>query len=74
MIVVGLSGGGPYTLGVCGGDARSLVAAGVIGGVAPTMGSDAITGGLMGNVGSRLAPLLQVAGTPIGLVASASSG
>jgi pimeloyl-ACP methyl ester carboxylesterase len=48
-----------------------VVAAGVIGGVAPTMGSDAITGGLMGNLGTRVAPLLQVAGTPIGLIASA---
>jgi pimeloyl-ACP methyl ester carboxylesterase len=35
------------------------------------MGPDAITGGLMGNLGTRVAPLLQVAGVPIGLVASA---
>jgi pimeloyl-ACP methyl ester carboxylesterase len=71
MIVVGLSGGGPYTLGCAAALPDRVVAAGVIGGVAPTMGPDAITGGLMGNVGTRVAPLLQVAGLPIGLVASA---
>ena len=70
MIVVGLSGGGPYTLACAAAMPDRVVAAGVIGGVAPTTGSDAITGGLMGNVGTRVAPLLQVAGTPIGLVAS----
>ena len=74
MIVVGLSGGGPYTLGCAAAMPDRVVAAGVIGGVAPTIGSDAILGGLMGNVGTRVAPLLQVAGTPIGLVASGSSG
>jgi pimeloyl-ACP methyl ester carboxylesterase len=71
MVVVGLSGGGPYTLGCAAAMPDRVVAAGVIGGVAPTMGSDAITGGLMGTVGTRVAPLLQVAGTPIGLIASA---
>jgi pimeloyl-ACP methyl ester carboxylesterase len=71
MIVVGLSGGGPYTLACAAAMPERVVAAGVIGGVAPTMGSDAISGGLMGNVGSRVAPLLQVAGGPIGLAATA---
>jgi pimeloyl-ACP methyl ester carboxylesterase len=71
MIVIGLSGGGPYALGCAAAMPDRLVAAGVIGGVAPTVGSDAITGGLMGNVGTRVAPLLQFAGTPIGLIASA---
>jgi pimeloyl-ACP methyl ester carboxylesterase len=70
MLVVGLSGGGPYTLGCAAAMPDRVVAAGVIGGVAPTMGADAITGGLMGNVGTRVAPLLQVAGLPIGLLAS----
>ncbi|MCV7298644.1 alpha/beta hydrolase [Mycobacterium barrassiae] len=69
--VVGLSGGGPYTLGCAAAIPDRVVVAGVIGGVAPTMGPDAITGGLMGNLGTRVAPLLQVAGVPIGLVASA---
>jgi pimeloyl-ACP methyl ester carboxylesterase len=71
MIVVGLSGGGPYTLACAAAMPERVVAAGVIGGVAPTTGSDAISGGLMGNVGSRVAPLLQVAGGPIGLAATA---
>ena len=71
MIVVGLSGGGPYTLACAAAMPERVVAAGVIGGVAPTKGSDAISGGLMGNVGSRVAPLLQVAGGPIGLAATA---
>jgi pimeloyl-ACP methyl ester carboxylesterase len=71
FIVVGLSGGGPYTLGCAAAMPDRVVAAGVIGGVAPTMGADGITGGLMGTVGTRVAPLLQVAGAPIGLVASA---
>jgi pimeloyl-ACP methyl ester carboxylesterase len=71
MVVVGLSGGGPYTLACAAAMPDRVMAAGVIGGVAPTMGSDAITGGLMGKLGTRVAPLLQVAGMPIGLVASA---
>jgi pimeloyl-ACP methyl ester carboxylesterase len=70
MIVVGLSGGGPYTLACAAAMPERVVAAGVIGGVAPTVGPEAITGGLMGNVGTVVAPLLQMAGTPIGLLAS----
>lgn len=71
MEVIGLSGGGPYTLACAAAMPDRVVAAGVIGGVAPTTGSDAIAGGLMGSVGLRVAPLLQVAGGPIGMVASA---
>jgi pimeloyl-ACP methyl ester carboxylesterase len=71
MEVIGLSGGGPYTLACAAAMPDRVVAAGVIGGVAPTMGSDGIAGGLMGSVGLRVAPLLQVAGGPIGVVASA---
>lgn len=70
MMVVGLSGGGPYTMACAATLPDRVVAAGVIGGVAPTFGSDAITGGLMGNLGLRVAPLLQVAGTPIGVAAA----
>jgi len=70
MAVVGLSGGGPYTLGCAASMPDRVVAAGVIGGVAPTVGPDAIGGGLMGNLGTRVAPLLQVAGSPIGVAAS----
>jgi pimeloyl-ACP methyl ester carboxylesterase len=71
MEVVGLSGGGPYTLACAAGMPDRVMAAGVIGGVAPTMGSDAIAGGVMGSIGLRVAPLLQVAGGPIGVAASA---
>lgn len=71
MIVVGLSGGGPYTLACAAAMPDRVVAAGVIGGVAPTTGSDAISGGSMGTLGLRVAPLLQMAGTPIGLAATA---
>jgi pimeloyl-ACP methyl ester carboxylesterase len=70
MEVIGLSGGGPYALACAAAMPDRVVAAGVIGGVAPTVGSDAIAGGVMGSVGLRVAPLLQVAGGPIGLAAS----
>jgi pimeloyl-ACP methyl ester carboxylesterase len=70
MEVIGLSGGGPYTLACAAAMPDRVVAAGVIGGVAPTMGSDAIAGGVMGSAGLRVAPLLQAAGGPIGLAAS----
>ena len=71
MEVIGLSGGGPYTLACAAAMPDRVVAAGVIGGVAPTTGSDAIAGGVMGSIGLRLAPVLQVAGGPIGSAASA---
>jgi pimeloyl-ACP methyl ester carboxylesterase len=71
MEVIGLSGGGPYTLACAAAMPERVVAAGVIGGVAPTTGSDGVAGGVMGSVGLRVAPLLRVAGGPIGVVASA---
>ncbi len=69
MAVVGLSGGGPYTLACAAGMPNRVVAAGVLGGVAPTAGPDAIGGGLMA-LGSAVAPFLQVVGGPIRLTAS----
>lgn len=69
MAVVGLSGGGPYTLACAAGLPDRVVAAGVLCGVAPTRGPDAISGGLM-RLGSAVAPLLQVGGTPLRLGAS----
>lgn len=69
MAVVGLSGGGPYTLACAAGLPDRVVAAGVLGGVKPTRGPDAISGGLM-RLGSAVAPLLQVGGTPLRLGAS----
>ncbi|MBV8177549.1 MAG: alpha/beta hydrolase, partial [Mycobacterium sp.] len=64
MAVIGLSGGGPYTLGCAAAMPDRVVAVGVLGGVAPTVGADAISGGVMA-FGSQVAPLLQVAGFPI---------
>jgi len=69
MAVVGLSGGGPYTLGCAAAMPERVVAAGVLGGVAPTVGPDAIGGGLMA-LGTLAAPVIQVAGGPIRLAAS----
>src|SRR6201997_632054 len=46
MAVVGLSGGGPYTLACAAAMPDRVVAAGVLGGVAPAAGPDAIGGGL----------------------------
>ena len=68
MAVVGLSGGGPYTLACAAAMPQRVMVAGVVGGVAPATGPDRIGGGLMA-LGSRVAPLLQVAGVPIRLTA-----
>jgi pimeloyl-ACP methyl ester carboxylesterase len=68
MAVIGLSGGGPYTLGCAAAMPDRVVAVGVLGGVAPTKGPDAITGGVM-TLGLLVAPLLAVAGLPIRLAA-----
>ncbi|WP_299574891.1 alpha/beta hydrolase [uncultured Williamsia sp.] len=67
--VIGLSGGGPYTLGVAHALSDRVVAAAVLGGVAPTVGPDAISGGAM-ELGKRLSGTLEVAGAPIGRVLS----
>ena len=68
MIVIGLSGGGPYTLACAAAMPDRVIAAGVLGGVAPTVGPEAIGGGLMA-LGSAVAPLLRVAGLPIRIAA-----
>lgn len=68
MAVIGLSGGGPYTLGCAAAMPDRVVAVGVLGGVAPTRGADAVGGGVMA-VGSLAAPLLAVAGWPIRMAA-----
>jgi pimeloyl-ACP methyl ester carboxylesterase len=68
MEVIGLSGGGPYTLACAAAMPDRVVAAGVLGGVAPVRGVDAIGGGVMA-FGSAVAPLLEVAGYPIRLAA-----
>jgi len=66
--VIGLSGGGPYTLACAAAMPDRVVAAGVLGGVAPSRGADAIGGGVMA-FGSKVAPVLEVAGYPIRLAA-----
>ena len=69
MAVVGLSGGGPYTLACAAAMPDRVVAVGVLGGVAPASGPESIGGGVMA-LGTLVAPFLQVAGTPIGFAAS----
>lgn len=69
LAVVGLSGGGPYTLACAAAMPDRVVAAGVLGGVAPTVGPDAISSRLM-QLGAVVAPVIQVAGAPIRLAAS----
>ncbi|MCG7583644.1 alpha/beta fold hydrolase [Mycolicibacterium sp. OfavD-34-C] len=70
MAVIGLSGGGPYTLGCAAAMPERIIAVGVLGGVAPTRGTDAIGGGLMGNVGLPAAPVLERVGAPLSRVAT----
>ena len=66
MAVIGLSGGGPYTLACATAMPDRVVVAGVLGGVAPTVGDEGIGGGLMG-LGSIVAPALPVVGLPLRL-------
>jgi pimeloyl-ACP methyl ester carboxylesterase len=68
MAVVGLSGGGPYTLGCAATMPDRVLAIGVLGGVAPTIGPDAIGGGVMA-LGSAVAPIMPIAGLPLRLAA-----
>jgi pimeloyl-ACP methyl ester carboxylesterase len=70
MAIVGLSGGGPYTLGCAAAMPERIVTVGVLGGVAPTRGVDAIGGGVMA-LASYVAPLLERVGLPIRLAAVA---
>ena len=67
--VVGLSGGGPYTLACAATMPDRVVTAAVLGGVAPTRGVDAISGGAM-TLGNLVAPILEVAGLPVRLAAA----
>ena len=69
LAVVGLSGGGPYTLACAAAMPDRVVGVGVLGGVAPTRGPDAISGGLM-SLGTVVAPVLEVVGLPIRLAAA----
>lgn len=70
MEIIGLSGGGPYTLGCAAAMPDRVVAVGILGGVAPTRGPDGIGGGVMGKVGLPVAPLLEHVGTSLSFVAT----
>jgi pimeloyl-ACP methyl ester carboxylesterase len=67
--VIGLSGGGPYTLACAAAMPDRVIAAGVLGGVAPVRGVDAIGGGISTLI-SAAAPVVQIAGGPLRLAAS----
>ena len=67
--VIGLSGGGPYTLACAAAMPDRVVAAGVLGGVAPVRGADAI-GGRVSTLITAAAPVVEVAGAPLRLAAS----
>ena len=69
MAVVGLSGGGPYSLACAAALPERVLAVAVLGGVAPTQGPDAIAGGAM-TLGLRVAPLLKYGGSPLRIGAS----
>lgn len=63
--VIGLSGGGPYSLAVSHFLPDRVVSTGIVGGVAPINGPEAISGGLV-QLAQYAVPLLNVAGRPIG--------
>jgi len=65
MHVVGLSGGGPYTLAAGAAMPDRVTSLGVIGGVAPTVGPDAVGGGLVA-VAKPLAPAIKLLRRPLG--------
>ncbi|MFL0289505.1 alpha/beta fold hydrolase [Mycobacterium sp. SMC-18] len=66
--VIGLSGGGPYTLATAAAMPERVVMAAVLGGVAPLIGEDGISSGLM-ELAKIVRPIIEVADTPIRWVA-----
>ena len=68
MAIIGLSGGGPYTLACAAAMPERVVAVGVLGGVAPAVGPERIGGGAMA-LGSAMAPLMPFIGLPLRLAA-----
>ncbi|MGN6723127.1 MAG: alpha/beta fold hydrolase, partial [Marmoricola sp.] len=67
--VIGLSGGGPYTLAAGAALPHRVKALGVLGGVAPLVGPDAIKGGII-NIAPIAAPVLQRVRVPAGYLMS----
>ena len=68
--VIGLSGGGPYTLAAAAALPQRVDRVAVIGGVAPTVGPDAIGGGVVGAL-RHTAPLVKAGRVPLGLALTA---
>ncbi len=66
LVVIGLSGGGPYALAAGAALSDRVSTVGVLGGVAPTVGPDAIDGGLV-SFGRHFAPFIGAARVPIGV-------
>jgi pimeloyl-ACP methyl ester carboxylesterase len=66
LVVIGLSGGGPYALAAGQALPHRVRAVGVLGGVAPTTGVDAVTGGLVA-LAKRFEPLVRLGRIPIGV-------
>jgi pimeloyl-ACP methyl ester carboxylesterase len=64
LLIIGLSGGGPYALACAYAMPDRIRAVGVLGGVAPTRGPDAVPGGLVGAL-NRLAPVLPPLRAPL---------
>lgn len=62
--IVGLSGGGPYSLAAGALAPDRISSVGILGGVPPTVGPDAIRGGIL-ELGVRVAPLLRVTRVPL---------
>lgn len=67
--VIGLSGGGPYTLAAGAAFPDRVKALGVLGGVAPLVGPDAIKGGII-NIAPYAAPILRSVRVPLGFALS----
>jgi pimeloyl-ACP methyl ester carboxylesterase len=66
LLIIGLSGGGPYALAAAYAMPDRIRAVGVLGGVAPTRGPDGVPGGLVGAL-DRLAPVLPPLRGPLAL-------
>lgn len=64
--VVGLSGGGPYTLACAHEMPGRVTAVAVLGGVAPAVGPEAPEGGAV-SITPRVGPVMQLARKPLGL-------
>jgi len=69
--VVGMSGGGPYTLACAHALPQRVAVAAVLGGVAPARGGDAVPGGLVA-LAARFEPLLRHVHRPIGAALTAA--